>query len=588
MKKVYFSLAGLILLAVWCVSNFTASAQNEALQTDEAILVSPNVVISQIYGGGGNGASSQYANDFVELFNRGDAPVSLNGWSVQYASAGGTNWLVAPLPNVTLQPGQYYLIQYASSNNGGGPLPTPDFIAPPVTVGTNTFIPNLSGSTGKLALVNVATPIPAPACPTGSFLVDLIGYGANASCYEGLRAPNLTPTTAAARVGNGCTDTDNNNADFATPAPAPRNTASPTNFCNLGATLQAGMVASPITVSPGGNTRLTVTVVPAITPPSTDITVVGDLTNISGSATQTFFDDGTNGDVTPGDNIYSFLATIPADATGGVRVVSAVAADAQARTVNLSVSLNINAPLANDNPLLLGNASSATPDIANENNYLMVKPQYQLSYNRSKATANWVAWRLDSSWIGTTPRQDDFRPDPDLPSGWYQVTDVDYVGSGYDRGHLCPSGDRTNSIPNNSATFLMTNMVPQLPANNQGPWEEFESYCRSLALQENEIYIVSGPAGNVGTIAQGRVVVPQVTWKVVLILPNGDDDLPRVSKATRAFGLIVPNQPPLDINAPWRQFRVTVDAVEYLTGYNFFAEIPKIKQELIERRRDLE
>jgi endonuclease G len=164
--------------------------------------------------------------------------------------------------------------------------------------------------------------------------------------------------------------------------------------------------------------------------------------------------------------------------------------------------------------------------------------------------------------------------------------DTDYSGSGYDRGHMTPSGDRTRSIPDNSATFLMTNIIPQLAANNQGPWNDFENYLRSLAQAGQEIYIVSGVAGNIGTIAQGKIVVPAVTWKVVLVLPNGTDDLQRINKATRAFAIIVPNQAPLNINAPWRNFRVTVNEVEYLTGYDFFSAIPKNTQELIERKRD--
>jgi endonuclease G len=134
----------------------------------------------------------------------------------------------------------------------------------------------------------------------------------------------------------------------------------------------------------------------------------------------------------------------------------------------------------------------------------------------------------------------------------------------------------------------MTNMVPQLAANNQGPWEEFESYCRTLAGQGNEIYIMSGPAGNIGTIAGGHVIVPAYTWKVVVVLPNGTDDLHRVNKSTRAFGIIIPNQPPLDINAPWRNFRVPIDAVENLTGFDFLTAVPKNTQELLERKRDLQ
>jgi len=82
--------------------------------------------------------------------------------------------------------------------------------------------------------------------------------------------------------------------------------------------------------------------------------------------------------------------------------------------------------------------------------------------------------------------------------------------------------------------------------------------------------------------------VPAVTWKVILVIPNGSNDLARVNKSTRVLGIIVPNQPPLDINGTWRQFRVTVNTVENLTGYDFFTSIPKITQELIERRRDLQ
>ena len=197
-----------------------------------------------------------------------------------------------------------------------------------------------------------------------------------------------------------------------------------------------------------------------------------------------------------------------------------------------------------------------------------------------------MAWRLDSSWIGTAQRQDDYRPDPALPAGWYQVVSDDYSNSGYTRGHMTPSGDRTRSISDNSATFLMTNFVPQTAENNSGAWEEFESYCRTLASQGNEIYIFAGPQGSVGTIAQGRVTVPKYTWKVVLVIPNGDDDLRRIHKGTRAFGLMVPNFPPLDINAPWRNFRVTVDQIEDLTGYDFFNALGVNTQRFIESRRD--
>jgi endonuclease G len=130
--------------------------------------------------------------------------------------------------------------------------------------------------------------------------------------------------------------------------------------------------------------------------------------------------------------------------------------------------------------LTLGNPSGATTSTSNPTNYLMLKPQFALSYHRDRGEPNWVSWHLSSDWLGSTPRQDNFRADTTLPSGWYRVQGTDYSGSGYDRGHMCPSADRTLTIADNSATFLMTNMIPQAPDNNQGPWANLESYCRSL------------------------------------------------------------------------------------------------------------
>ncbi len=569
MKKYFLTSLSLVLIGFGLSIEPTADAK---ILVGPA--VSPHLVISQFQTGGGGAGT--FNDEFVEIFNRGNAPVDLNGYRVVYRSATGSNDVQNPFASwstsTIIPPGGYYLI--ASTSFDGG-------ITPNMTYDPGTCQCSMGAAGGGLA-------IRLGANNTGA-VIDSVGWGtANNVFVETAVTSAPAANNSQRRKLSGCQDTDSNANDFESAAPsAPRNASTPTAPCSGGGEdLFAAMSLSPNTVSPGGNTLITVTVIPATTPPSTGIAVVGNLSAIGGSSTQTFFDNGTSGDVTAGDNVYSFLATVPSDATGGIKSITGVASDAQARTVNVNQNLTVNAPLPGEDPLILGNPSGATPDIANENNYLMQKPQYSLSYNRSRATANWVGWRLDSSWIGSTPRQDDFRPDGTLPAGWYQVLDEDYSGSGYDRGHMCPSGDRTNSIPNNSATFLMTNMVPQLAANNQGPWEELESYCRTLASQGNEIYIFSGVYGNIGTIAQGRVVVPASTWKVVLVLPNGSDDLARINKGTRAFGIIVPNQPPLDMQAPWRNFRVNVNAVEYLTGYDFFSAIPKNTQEIIEKRRD--
>lgn len=551
----------------------SASTIAEAVQhpNEPAAAVSPNIVISQFQAGGGTDN-----DEFIELHNIGSQSVDLNGYRLVYRSQNGTND-VGPMAvwttSTILQPGQYYLITSTSYDGGV----TPDMTYNPATCFCSMSVNNGGGLAVRQGDQNTGT------------IIDAVGWGpATNIFFEGTRTSIPANNTSQIRVQSGCQDTDNNASDFANlnPAAARNSTTSPVVCSGGGTTLFAAMSASPTTVAPGGNTLLRVTVIPATNPPSTFIAVAANLQAIGGAQSQPFYDDGTHGDTTPGDNVFSYLATVAADTPGGIAPIVGAAADLQGRVAPVQVILTVNAPLPNEDPLILGNPSGATADIGNENNYLMPKPQYTLSYSRAKATPNWVGWRLDSSWIGSAQRQDDYRPDPALPAGWYQVQDADYSGSGYDRGHMCPSGDRTNTVANNSATFLMTNFVPQLAANNQGAWEDLEGYSRTLAGQGFELYIFDGPVGNIGTIASGRIVVPEYTWKVVLVLPNGSNDLSRISKATRVFGIIVPNFPPVNQNAPWRTFRVTVNEVELLTGYDFFNAIPKNTQEIIERRRD--
>ena len=175
--------------------------------------LSTGLVISQVYGGGGNSGTT-LKNDFIELFNRGSAPVTMTNWSVQYATATGSSWTVIGPLNGTLQPGQYWLIQLAAGGAGTTDLPTPDF------PGTT----NLAATAGKVALVNNTTALTGT-CPTGASIIDFVGFGATANCSE--TAPTAAPsnTTAVLRKTNGCTETDSNSADFMTGAPTPRNSA---------------------------------------------------------------------------------------------------------------------------------------------------------------------------------------------------------------------------------------------------------------------------------------------------------------------------------------------------------------------------
>ena len=172
----------------------------------------PLLVISQLYGGGGNTGAS-FTHDFIEIFNRGTTTVSLNGYSVQYTSASGTSWQVTNLTNITLAPGQYYLVHEAGGANGAT-LPPAD--------ATGTI--NMAGTAGKVALVSNTTAL-SGACPSGASILDLVGYGAT-TCFEGSGpAPAPGNTTADFRKSDGCVDTNDNVADFLTATPSPRNTS---------------------------------------------------------------------------------------------------------------------------------------------------------------------------------------------------------------------------------------------------------------------------------------------------------------------------------------------------------------------------
>ena len=225
-----------VLLSALVVSAPCTSAQGQT----------SGIVISQIYGGGGNSGAT-LRNDFVELFNRGSSAVDISGWSVQYASATGSTWDGTPL-NGTIQPGRYYLIQEAQGNAGSLSLPPPDAIG-----GIN-----LSATSGKVALVLNSATLSGPN-PTGSNVVDFVGYG-RANAAENTPTDVLSNTTAALRRSGGCSDAENNAADFTIDAPSPRNSSSQLHPCSTtlppspqitqaGVTNAASFVSGP--VAPG-------------------------------------------------------------------------------------------------------------------------------------------------------------------------------------------------------------------------------------------------------------------------------------------------------------------------------------------------
>ncbi|MEK0413943.1 MAG: hypothetical protein RL070_1431 [Bacteroidota bacterium] len=232
-----------------------------------------------------------------------------------------------------------------------------------------------------------------------------------------------------------------------------------------------------------------------------------------------------------------------------------------------------------DSNMLFGNPSNATNSAAVTENYLIDKKYYVISYSSTRATPNWVSWHLDESNLGSTPRQDNFAAFSGLPTGYYQVQSNSYSGSGFDRGHNCPSADRTSSIEANSSTFLMTNMIPQAPQNNQRAWADLETYLRGEVKKGYEVYTIMGSYGKGGTgsngyaetINNGKVTVPKRVWKIAIILPSGNSDLLRTNADTRILAVDTPNENALDTD--WKKYITTVDLIEKATGYDFLSKL---------------
>ena len=243
---------------------------------------------------------------------------------------------------------------------------------------------------------------------------------------------------------------------------------------------------------------------------------------------------------------------------------------------------------SNEGNLLLGNATSAdkTPD-----NYLLERPQYTMSYNRSRGGANWVAWHIDAQDLGKEDRGN-FRPDPDLPKDW-QVGPNDYRNSGYDRGHVCPSGDRTGSRADNDATFYMSNMLPQTAELNRHVWADFENALRDIVREGNEVYVIAGGSGKAATIDEGKITVPQICWKVALVLPEGTNDMKRINADTRVITVAMPNVAEQKLaDGDWRQYIVTTkklsEAINKGAAFklDFFAALPQDVQTALEAKKE--
>ena len=228
-----------------------------SLTVNVAVDRSGTIVISQIYGGGGNSGAA-LKNDFIELFNRSTQAVNITGWSVQYASAAGSFTQATPLSG-TIQPGAYYLVQEAAGSGGTVDLPAPD-----ATGGIN-----MSGTAGKVLIAQTPNAL-GTSCPTGTVVVDVASFGSGTNC--GNAAPAPSNSTADLRKNSGCAYTPDPSVDFVTGTPSPRNSASATHSCVVGP-LDHVTVTGPKTVIVGATISLAATPVDANENPVVGTTV---------------------------------------------------------------------------------------------------------------------------------------------------------------------------------------------------------------------------------------------------------------------------------------------------------------------------
>jgi endonuclease G len=229
------------------------------------------------------------------------------------------------------------------------------------------------------------------------------------------------------------------------------------------------------------------------------------------------------------------------------------------------------------------------PDPARTGNpadWLLVHPQYVSAYDTTNKVPRWVSWELDTKWLGSTGRTGSFVEDTLLPANEPQGAASDFSGSGFQRGHMCPSADRTDTTSDNQATFVYTNVVPQSAQSNTGPWEVLENEERTLARAGSKLVIAAGPSfasSKPSTIGSG-VAVPTATWKVVVVLPANATSPTAVTDSTRVIAVSIPNDE--TAHGDYRAYLTSTRAIEQQTGLNFMSDVPQAIQDVIENQVD--
>ena len=542
--------SGSTIIRASVTSGAGETAQDTTTLSVSAPATAAPIVISQVYGGGGNSGST-LKNDFIELYNAGTTPVDLAGWSVQYSSATLNGWSTTTKTDLsgTIQPGHYFLVQEAAGTGGSVSLPTPDL------VGTIA----IGAASGKIALVRSTTLLSGNCPRADQFVVDFIGFG-TADCFEGTAAASLlSNTTAALRKDYGRVDTNDNAADFEVDLPTPRNssvaapvvgpvatvTLSPAtwsltvgqskNFIATARDADGNKVSSTFTwttdaaaiatvdasgVATGkapGTTKIHATLGDKSAEASITVTPVAGTINIQsrtnplpvGFQTQLFLSSGidthgttlTNADLTWSSESPSIVSVNPN--TGVVTALGVGSGVIRATSKTDGVSTGTTTIVTSNPATAAGartghNTELGVPSDADPSDDIIIaRRQYTTSYNPRRGVTNWVSWNLDATHTGSVLRCNCFTADTALVRlGLPAYETSDWINNGtngqYSRGHMSPSADWQVSDGDNAPTFFLTNMLPQNQDMNGGPWGAFENYLRTRAVGSTEIYIVSG------------------------------------------------------------------------------------------------
>lgn len=222
-------------------------------------------------------------------------------------------------------------------------------------------------------------------------------------------------------------------------------------------------------------------------------------------------------------------------------------------------------------------------DADTTDDYYIIHDQYIVDYNKKLNIANWVAWELNADWYGDADRSDNFKADPLLPVDFFKVDGSSYKNSGYDRGHMVRSEERTHTDADNATTFYMTNILPQEADLNQGVWLRFEDYYKNTYIKaDKELFIYAGGIFHTDNKINGKIAIPDSCFKIVVVL-NRNQGLYDVTDSTLVIAVVMPNQSGVRSDS-WQKYITTVDRIEESTGYDFLNSLPKRIQKIIETR----